>query len=362
MKTSTLNLMNFAEILPHAMIVVDKNQTIQFANQYARTLFGYSQDLLITKNITLLISQNEQKKFSQYYAHHSNKSKTKSKKTCQQFTGIKHNKRQFPMEVHLSLWRDNHESLTFISIRDLTYENELHQKKEALEYASETKDQFLTTMNHQLRTPLNAILGFSELLLLKLVGELTPEQEKQITIIHKSGKYLLSLIQDLSDLAKINSGEVSVLIEEINGQELIQDIMNTVRPMAIEKQLTFSAMLPSDAITFKSDKRLLTQVITNIVNNAIKFTDKGQVTIELTKSLNTTTIHVTDTGIGIKKEKVEYLFNAFQQLFIGEKKSEGSGLGLHISKKLADLMRIKLNVDSQYGEGTHFSIVIPHKP
>jgi protein-histidine pros-kinase len=232
-------------------------------------------------------------------------------------------------------------------------------KKEELEHSNRTKDQFLATMSHQLRTPLNAVLGFSEILLLKLAGDLTSEQEKQLNIINKSGKLLLSLINDLSDLAKIDSGEISFFTEEINVQELILDIVNSLKPFAEEKKLTLISQFPNKELIVRSDKRLLTQIISNIVHNAIKFTEKGSISLELQEDKKKVLVHIRDTGIGIKEEKMERLFQAFQQLFIAERKSEGSGLGLHISKKLADLIDIGLAVTSEYGKGTHFSIAIP---
>lgn len=359
MKNQSQNLMNFIEAIPDALIVINKNKIIQFVNQHAVLLFGCPRESLINHSVEVIMPKQEHELFSEYYAHYVNKAATKASETCIELTGIKHNKTLFPVELFFGTWEVDHDSLTIIIFRDLTFHTQLCNINEVLEHSNRSKEQFLTTMSHQLRTPLNAVLGFSELLLMKLAGELTNEQEKQISIIHKSGKHLLALVNDLSDLARIDAGEISFTIKELSAQELISDIINTLTPLAESKQLNIIVQWPDKEIIVNSDKGLLTQIITNIINNAIKFTHEGSVTLKLSQKNNKAILEVIDTGEGIKEDKMDRLFCAFQQLFIGEKKTEGSGLGLHISKKLADLLDVQLKVTSEYGKGTHFSISIP---
>ena len=331
-------------------------------NHYTEVLFDYSGELLVNQSIDMLISEREQPKFSECYVHFLKKNQMTVPEGCFDITGLRHNQIEFPMELSLGTWNTSGESLTIILLRDLTHHSQLCNKNQALEHSNRTKDQFLTTMSHQLRTPLNAVLGFSEIMLMKLAGELTAEQEKHLNVIHKSGKHLLDLINDLSDLAKIDAGEVSLSITQFNAQELIGEIMNSLSPLAKEKPLLFTAQLPEDKITFNSDKLLLTQIITNIINNALKFTSEGSVLVKLRETHDKAILDIIDTGVGIKEEKMPLLFEPFQQLFIAEKKNEGSGLGLHISKKLADLINIKLDVTSQYDKGTQFALTIPTSP
>lgn len=359
MNHQLMELIDFINAIPSALIIIDERQTIQVANYYTELLFAYSKDDLIGKPISALFAENEV--FSKYYTQFLASLKTQTpKENYYELSGLKKDKTKFPMELGLGAWKNKTQDFfTLVNFRGLTRHTQLPHIKEELEQSNRSKDQFLATMNHQLRTPLNAILGFSEILLLKLAGNLSAEQEKQISIINKSGKHLLYLINDLSDLAKIDSGEISFFIEEININELVLDIVHASKPLIEAKQLSLNTQIPEQPLIARTDKRALTQIITNIVNNAIKFTEKGEISIKLKNQKNKLVLYITDTGVGIKAEKMERIFQAFQQLFIAEKKNEGSGLGLHISKKLANLIGVGLSVTSEYGKGTHFSIFIP---
>lgn len=352
MNTSSIHIINIINTIAEALIVVNEKKNIQFANKSAELLFGYKHQELINRSIELLIPVQERTRFNECYALLDTQS------IEFETQGLKNGTIIFPLYLHLAPVKQQEDTFIVITCRDLTNQIELVKKQEELEHTNQIKEQFLATMSHQLRTPLNAILGFSEILLLKLAGDLTAEQEKQINIIHKSGAHLLALINDLSDLAKIDAGEVSLSLEDIDVQDLLIDIVNTLKPFAEERTIEFTVNIPNDLITH-SDKRLLTQILTNIIHNAIKFTEQGLVTLHVQKNADNILVEVLDTGIGIKEEKMERLFQAFQQLFIAEKKGEGSGLGLHISKKLADLIDVSLKVHSDYGKGTHFSIIIP---
>jgi protein-histidine pros-kinase len=357
MKHHAMDLTSLIEAIPDPILLIDDLKIIHCANQSTEFLFGYSVESLIGKTIELILLEQAYKQFTEYFNQHFEDSHAKVLETCLELTGLRQNQTSFPIALYCSPLKNK--KMVLITIKDLSYQTDLGTIIKELKHANNAKDQFLATMNHQLRTPLNAVLGFSEILLLKLSGDLTTEQEKHIGIIHKSGKHLLALINDLSDLAKINSGEISHVIEQLNARELILDVMNTLNPLAEKKKLFFSGKLPNKKINIQSDKRLLTQILTNIINNAIKFTDQGRIFVELMENEAHAFVHVIDTGVGIKEDKMERLFQAFQQLYIAEKKNEGSGLGLHISKKLADLINIELDVFSEYGKGTHFTIIIP---
>lgn len=359
MNHQLMELIDFINAIPSALIIIDEQQTIQVANYYTELLFSYSKDDLIGKPISILFAENEL--FSTYYTQFLASLKTTTaKENYYELSGLKKDNTKFLMELGLGTWKNKTQELfTLINFRDLTRHTQLQHIKEELEQSNHSKEQFLATMSHQLRTPLNAILGFSEILLLKLVGNLTTEQEKQINIINKSGKHLLSLINDLSELAKIDSGKISFFIEEVNIRELVLDIVHSFKPLMEAKQLSLNIQIPEQPLIAKIDKRALTQIITNIVNNAVKFTEKGGISIKLKNQKNKLVLHITDTGVGIKAEKMERIFQAFQQLFIAEKKNEGSGLGLHISKKLANLINVDLSITSEYDKGTHVSILIP---
>ena len=256
----------------------------------------------------------------------------------------------------------------FAAARDVTerkrFEQTLQEKNVELENASLAKDRFLASMSHELRTPLNAIIGFTGTLLMKLPGPLTVDQEKQLRTIQASSRHLLSLINDLLDLAKIESGKVELNMEVVNCQSVIEEVSGTLRTLAEGKNLKFEVVLPEDELRIQTDRRSLTQILINFTNNAIKFTDKGEVRIELhTRRDNGSSlaeITVADTGIGIRKEDQARLFQAFMQVDSSSTRTyEGTGLGLHVSQKLAGMIGGRVSFESEFGKGSKFTISIP---
>ena len=267
--------------------------------------------------------------------------------------------------------RENKLQGVFAAARDVTerkrFEQTLQEKNLELENANFAKDRFLASMSHELRTPLNAIIGFTGTLLMKLPGPLNPDQQRQLATIQTSAKHLLSLINDLLDLAKIESGKVEMLFEPVVCQTVINEVSTALRPLAEAKGLKFELKLPKEEIVLRTDRRALSQVVINLTNNAIKFTEKGRVTIELDRRRDNgrilTEILVTDTGVGIKVEDQARLFQAFTQLetVTSIRRYEGTGLGLHLSQKLADLLGAHIIMESEYGKGSKFTLVIPEQ-
>jgi protein-histidine pros-kinase len=217
-------------------------------------------------------------------------------------------------------------------------------------------------MSHELRTPLNAIIGFTGTLLMKLPGPLNVDQQSQLTTVQTSAKHLLSLINDLLDLAKIDSGKVEIKYETIVCQTVVEEVAAALRPLAENKGLRFKVKTPKSSMRVESDRRILSQILINLTNNAIKFTDEGQVQIELgSQRVNghtLATVEVTDTGIGIRPEDQQKLFQAFQQVDI-DHRGEGTGLGLYLSQKLAVLIKGRIELESEYGKGSVFRLLIP---
>jgi signal transduction histidine kinase len=239
----------------------------------------------------------------------------------------------------------------------------LGDKNIELEKASLAKDRFLASMSHELRTPLNAVLGFTGTLLMRLPGPLTPDQEKQLQTIRASGRYLLSLINDLLDLAKIESGKVELSFEPVACRAVLDEVVATLRPMAAAKHLQFTVDFPPDDIVLQTDRRALSQILINLTNNAIKFTEAGQVRLALSQALDggrrLTEIRVEDTGIGIRPADQAQLFQAFEQLAnSGVRRHEGTGLGLYLSQRLARLLGGRIEFESQAGQGSVFRLLI----
>jgi protein-histidine pros-kinase len=218
-------------------------------------------------------------------------------------------------------------------------------------------------MSHELRTPLNAILGFTGTLLMRLPGPLTSDQESQLRTIKGSAQHLLSLINDLLDLAKIESGKLELNFEQVSCQSAIEEVSTALQPLAESKGLKFEVNVPSSDVIIQSDRRALNQILINLTNNAIKFTEESTVRLELDQRKegeNTITeISVTDTGIGISLEDQIKLFQSFAQIKAAERNNaEGTGLGLYLSQKLAGLLGGEIRLQSEYRKGSRFSLIL----
>jgi PAS domain S-box-containing protein len=254
----------------------------------------------------------------------------------------------------------------FAAARDVTdrkrFEQTLQEKNLELENASTAKDRFLASMSHELRTPLNAILGFTGTLLMELPGPLTDEQRRQLDTVQSSGKHLLSIINDLLDLAKIESGNLELELVPVVCQETIDEVAGSLRPLIEGKGLELWIDAPDEEVTVHTDRRALSQILINLTNNAIKFTDSGGITLALCLADDGSSVHlsVTDTGVGIAEADQDRLFRAFEQ--VGEARArryEGTGLGLYISQKLAELLGGRILMESTQGKGSTFTISLP---
>lgn len=241
--------------------------------------------------------------------------------------------------------------------------DEISRKNRELEVASKAKSEFLANISHELRTPLNAIIGFTGTLLMKLAGPLTADQDKQLKIVKSSAKHLLSLINDLLDVAKIESGKIELDIKPVNCNSVLHELAETMRPMATLKGLSFKIEETSENAVIQTDRRIFIQIMINLINNAIKFTHDGGVTVSLTQrnenGVLMTEVCVTDTGEGIKPEDQSKIFEAFMQAdTTSTRRFEGTGLGLHLSRKLADQIGGRITLQSEYGKGSTFSLML----
>jgi PAS domain S-box-containing protein len=237
-------------------------------------------------------------------------------------------------------------------------------KNEELACAMQMKDQFLANMSHELRTPLNAILGNSEILLDEILGSMNERQHKAVDSIERSGQHLLSLINDILDLAKIESGQVDLQWMSINIQSLCNSSLSFVQPLAQKKQiqLTSSIVIPEKAM-IKGDERRLRQILLNLLNNSVKFTPEGgTVTLEVQSNVQAKTVQfaVKDTGVGISPKHLNKLFQSFVQVDSSlTRRHEGTGLGLAIVKKIVELHNGTVSVESTVGQGSCFTVLLP---
>jgi len=257
-------------------------------------------------------------------------------------------------EEELRRYRDHLEVL----VKERTAE--LEAEKERAESADRLKSAFLATMSHELRTPLNSIIGFTGILLQEKPGPLNTEQKKQLGMAQNSARHLLSLINDVLDISKIEAGQLKVHIEEFSLTEVIEKVAELTAPIALKKNLGLTTQTDAGVGLIRSDRLRVQQILINIVNNALKFTESGSVRIHAENDGNMIKISVSDTGIGIEPEKIEMLFKPFMQIDTGlTRKHEGTGLGLSICKKLLVLLDGSITVQSEFGKGSTFTIHLP---
>lgn len=251
---------------------------------------------------------------------------------------------------------------------------ELAVAMEQARAADRIKSAFLASMSHELRTPLNSIIGFTGIILQKLAGPLTDEQEKQMRMVSGSAQHLLSLINDVLDISKIEAGQLEVYSEPFDARESIEKVLFILKPLADKKGLDLVVSVDPQIGELKSDRRRVEQVLLNLMNNAIKFTEEGVVTLSadiLTDyrfsggnpkpgASGAMRFAVSDTGIGIRPEDLKDLFQAFRQIDSGlTRRSEGTGLGLAICRKLAGLLGGEIIAESELGRGSVFTFIIP---
>jgi signal transduction histidine kinase len=271
------------------------------------------------------------------------------------------------VEISLSPLETEEGVLVSSSIRDVTerkrFERTLQEKNIELENANLAKDRFLASMSHELRTPLNAIIGFTGTLLMKLPGPLLPEQEKHLRIAQASGRHLHSLINDLLDLAKIESGKVEVHLEPVECQSVVEEVVTALRPAAEGKGLKFAAEVSPPNLSVRADRRALSQILLNLTSNAIKFTEQGSVSLQVGRRRQSertlAEFRVSDTGSGIRVEDQAKLFAEFAQVGASRnQRHEGAGLGLYLSRKLAELLGGEITLQSEYGKGGTFARIL----
>jgi two-component system NtrC family sensor kinase len=238
--------------------------------------------------------------------------------------------------------------------------SEIEDKSRQLEVASQHKSEFLANMSHELRTPLNAVIGFSEVLTERMFGELNEKQDEYVRDIYASGTHLLSLINDILDLSKVEAGRMELELADFHLPQAIENALVLVRERALRRGITLEQSIDPDLGEIQGDERKVKQVLLNLLSNAIKFTPEGG-KIEVRAVLRDEVIEVSasDTGVGIAPEDQEAIFEEFRQVGTAARKVEGTGLGLALSRKFIELHGGRIWVESQIGAGSTFTFTIP---
>jgi signal transduction histidine kinase len=249
-----------------------------------------------------------------------------------------------------------------LAIQNARLFSEIGEKSRQLEIESKHKSQFLANMSHELRTPLNAILGYTELILDHIYGEAPDRMRQVLGRVQTNGRHLLGLINDVLDLAKIEAGQFTLALVNYSMREVVDSVINTVEPLAAEKKLAFHADVAAHLPIGHGDDRRIAQVLLNLVGNAIKFTDAGEVAIKASAENGSFTVAVCDSGPGISPADQARIFDEFQQADSSSTKQKaGTGLGLSIAKRIIEMHRGRIWVESAPGHGSTFFFTLPVK-
>jgi signal transduction histidine kinase len=237
---------------------------------------------------------------------------------------------------------------------------EIAEQSRQIEVASQHKSEFLANMSHELRTPLNAVIGFSEVLTDRMFGELNEKQEEYLKDIHASGTHLLSLINDILDLSKIEAGRMELELTDFHLPMALENALTLVRERAGRRRISLQMSIDEQLGEVRADERKIRQVVLNLLSNAIKFTPEGgRIQVTAVPKDGFVEVSVNDTGVGIAPEDQEAVFEEFRQVGTAEKKAEGTGLGLTLCRKFIELHHGRIWVKSQVDVGSTFTFSLP---
>jgi two-component system, sensor histidine kinase and response regulator len=373
-------LLRAIEQNPVSILLTDINGNIEYVNPKFTWLTGYAENEVLGKNPRILKSGTKSPDYyknlwetitagKEWYGEFENRKKngatyfesalispiTNEKGNITHFLAVKE-------DITEKKAADEVIRNYSINLEDIVKKRtiELEMARDRAESADKLKSSFLLNVSHELRTPLNSIIGFSGILLQQITGPLNEEQKKQLAMVQSSGRHLLSLINDILDISKIDAGELKPDYETFNLQELIEEVKNLAQPFAEDKGIIINFINNPEIGKIECDKKRVYQILINLINNAVKFTEKGSVTITCYRENNSVAAEVSDTGIGIKESDFENIFNPFFQLENSlTRKFDGSGLGLSITRKLLDMLGGSINVKSEYGKGSTFTVTLP---
>ncbi len=360
---------------PISYLTLNKSAEILDVNLTAAEKFDMPREFLLNKSFYDFVNREDR---DQIYLHLVNVMKTKTLQNCECKINLDQAKSKSDIEAqqpNAEFWallesisfKDNEGNDLYRTVlSDITerkkMEDELKKAKEKAEENDQLKTTFLANMSHEIRTPMNGILGFADLLLKNSLGN--QEREQYLEMIHKSGQRLVNTLNDIIELSKIEVGISNVEQEATNINQNIEDVVQFFKPEAKNKNLALQIdHLPAASTSnIVTDKSKLESILTNLIKNAIKYTDKGSIHVGCHIEGGDLIIYVQDTGIGVPKERQQAIFNRFEQADITDQKAfEGSGLGLALIKSYVEMLNGTIELESKEGKGSTFNVTLPYR-
>jgi PAS domain S-box-containing protein len=344
---SEAHLRAVMDTVADGIITITEQGIIKSFNQGARRIFGYSSEEVLGRGISLLIPARDW-----------------DCRDAQEVEGKRKDGRTVPLEMAVGKVEDGGEQLFAVSFHDLTArkgaEEALRFARDAAETSNRAKSQFLANMSHELRTPLTAIIGYSEIMQEEArengLDNLLPDLEQ----VHAQSKHLLSLINDLLDMSKIEAGKVQLYLETVAVADILRELANTVGPLVARNANTLVVEAKDGLGTMHTDVTRLRQCLLNLLSNACKFTENGTIGLSVNREDSWLTFRVSDTGIGMTEEQLSKLFQVFEQADLSTtRKYGGTGLGLAITRRLCQMMGCTIAVESVKEQGTTFTLRLP---
>ncbi len=345
---------------PDALLLADRHGKIQFTNAAITSLFGYSPEELLGQSLELLLPERYR---GMHQQHRNNYVERPAHRTMGQrgvpLFGRRRDSSEFPIWVSLSPIKSGDTLHIAAAIRDVTDWEELTQHlreaSEEAKKASQTKSRFLATASHDLRQPLQVLQLLNASLMRKTAD---PDAQALITRQQHAIDTLTELLNALLDISKLESGTVKVQLEPVNALQLLSEVREQFESLVAAKNLGLETRFAN--VSLLTDRVLIRQLLNNLVGNSIKYTDQGKVSLQLLHTPQETTLEITDTGVGIPREQMARIFDAYYQPHAARPDRPGVGLGLAIVKQITELLGYGIQVESQPGKGTRFRITIPN--
>ena len=365
LRASELRFRSVVQSAADAIILTDEQAKIIFWNKGAETIFGYREDEITGLQFESLMPEGYREEYGAGLERFRVTGRSQLVGKTIELEGLRNDGSIVPIELSLASWSSNGGTFFTAIIRDITERkrsDELRQAKEAAEQASLAKSNFVARMSHELRTPLHAIIGFTNLLLQNRSGNLTSFEIDFLQRILNNANDQLQLINTVLDLSKVEAGCMEINLAPASLDSLVRDVVKHLEGEREKKNVHIAVHIPDTVKTVLTDVAKLKQVLVNLIDNAMKYTEKGNVAIELAVNpvdSQPIRIDISDTGPGIPSDRLQDIFEPFFQLQPQEKgRTRGTGLGLAICRSLCDLLGYRLEVNSTPGKGSTFSILL----